>query len=160
MMLTKKSTQKDTDAAHALNAALRFLTSREYSKYELYTKLCVRYSAEAAKEAIRKCIENGWQSEERYTAMLFEHFVNRGYGPSRFILEARKKRIGAEYYEELLSAQDWTACAYSYLKRKLKLEASPEYQERQKILSSLYRRGFSQEDCIAALELYLDELGF
>ena len=50
--------KKDEDPAHALNAALRLLTRREYSVLELYTKLCQRYTKEAVKDAVRKCIDN------------------------------------------------------------------------------------------------------
>ena len=85
--------KKDEDPAHALNAALRLLTRREYSILELYTKLYQRYTKEAVKDAIKKCIDNNWQSEERYMEMLFNHLKNQCYGPRKVVMEATKKGV-------------------------------------------------------------------
>lgn len=48
--------KKDEDPAHALNAALRLLTRREYSILELYTKLSQKYTKEAVKDALKNVL--------------------------------------------------------------------------------------------------------
>ncbi|MDD5868667.1 MAG: regulatory protein RecX, partial [Succinatimonas sp.] len=95
-MFNKTIKAKDDDVAHAVNAALRILTRREHSILELYKKLILKFTDKASKEAIKKCIENNWQSQERYMQMLFEHLVNQCYGPRKIALEASKKGVKAQ----------------------------------------------------------------
>ena len=51
MFVRKQVKQKSDDVAKAYNAALRYLTRREYSKVELYNKLKLYYTDSASKEA-------------------------------------------------------------------------------------------------------------
>ena len=92
--------KKDEDPAHALNAALRLLTRREYSILELYTKLYQRYTKEAVKDAIKKCIDNNWQSEERYMDMHFNQLKNHCYGSRKQVMETTKKGMKAKLYQQ------------------------------------------------------------
>lgn len=150
-----KKKVKESDAALATNAALRFLSRREYSKLELYQKLCLRYTSEAAKAAVKKCVENDWLSEKRYIEMLHRHIISQCYGPLRFIMEAKKKGISASEYEDLLRDTDWTAVAVAFLSKKLSDIENLPFEEKQKYLAALARRGFSNSTCISAMEEYL-----
>ncbi|MGN0902392.1 MAG: regulatory protein RecX [Succinivibrio sp.] len=149
--------KKDSDAAHALDAALRLLTRREYSKLELLQKLLLRYERDAAISAVKKCIENKWQSESRYSEMLFTHLKNLFYGPSRIYLEFSKKGVKPEYFRELLEECDFLEVACRYLEKKADREKCSDFSYRQKILSSLARRGFSNSLCLEALKQFLTE---
>lgn len=157
MLNRVKVKEKDNDVAHAINAALRILTRREYSKVELYKKLLLRYTTQAAKDAVHKCIENNWQSEERYTLMLFNHVVNQCYGPRKFILECSKKGVNQEYYQGFIEQTDWQEIAFKYLQKKLSKEIEYTFEEKQKILASLARRGFSNSTCINALNIFFSQ---
>ncbi|MGN1281066.1 MAG: regulatory protein RecX [Succinivibrio sp.] len=154
-MLNTKVKHKDNDAKHALDAALRLLTRREYSKQELYSKLLLRFEKEAATEAVKKCIENNWQSESRYSQMLMEHLVNQCYGQNRVYLEFSKKGVKPEYYRALLEEYDFLEIAVRFLRKKADREKCSDYSYRQKILSSLARRGFPNSLCVEALRAYL-----
>lgn len=146
--------KKDEDPAHALNAALRLLTRREYSILELYTKLAQRYTKEAAKNAIRKCIENNWQSEARYMEMLFNHLKNLYYGPRKVVQEASKKGVKAEYYQQYLDDTDWIEVALNFLNKKIPSGSELTFENKQKYLASLARRGFTTSDCLEAMQRY------
>ncbi len=150
-----KKKVKESDAALATNAALRFLSRREYSKLELYQKLCLRYTSEAAKSAVKKCVENDWLSESRYIEMLHRHIISQCYGPLRFIMEAKKKGISASLYEDLLRDTDWTSVAVAFLSKKISDVDNLTYEDKQKYLAALARRGFSNSVCISAMEEYL-----
>ena len=113
-----KKKVKESDAALATNAALRFLSRREYSKLELYQKLCLRYTTDAAKAAVKKCVENDWLSESRYIEMLHRHIISQCYGPLRFVMEAKKKGINSSLYDEFLRDTDWTSVAVAFLSKK------------------------------------------
>ncbi len=151
---TKK--EKSSDAALAMDAALRFLSRREYSKLELYSKLSARYTPDASKKTIEQCVEKGWLSEERYTEMLHRHIVNQCYGPMKFILEAKKKGITSSLYSEYLENTDWKTVAINYLNKKISKDDHLTYEEKQKILASLARRGFSNSICIRAFEEFFN----
>lgn len=147
---------KDDDVAHALNAALRCLTRREYSRIELIKKLNLRYTKNATDAAVKKCVENKWQSDERYAQMLFNHIVNQCYGPRKLMLEASKKGLSQSYYQEYLEETDWTEIAVKFLKKRLEVREYT-FEEQQKILASVARRGFSNSSCISALQRFLSE---
>ncbi len=146
---------KESDAALALNAALRYLSRREYTKLELYKKLYLRYTSEAAKCAVKKCVENGWLSEERYVEMLHRHIINQHYGPRKFVLEAQKKGLKSNLYADLIDNTDWTEVAVAFLTKKIPDKNSLTFESKQKILAALARRGFTNSTCIEALEEYL-----
>ena len=92
-----KKIAKSEDAALALNAALRLLTRREYSLYELKVKLLPRFTHDAVNTALTKCINEGWQSEKRCAQMLLRHCVFSYYGPLKLSLLARQKHIDLCY---------------------------------------------------------------
>ena len=154
MLAKGKTTSVNNDAGQALEAALRYLARREYSKTELKAKLRLKFTAEATDSALNKCLENNWLSDERYAQMLFEHMKHQYYGPLRFVMEAKRKGIGQELYQDLMEETDWCEVAASYLRKKFVRDAPISYQQKQKILASLYRRGFSNSDCIEAVESY------
>ena len=157
-MFNKTIKAKDDDVAHAVNAALRILTCREHSILELYKKLILKFTDKASKEAIKKCIENNWQSQERYMQMLFEHLVNQCYGPRKIALEASKKGVKAQYYQEMMDSTDFVEVAVKFLAQKIDPSVDLSFEDKQKILASLARRGFSNSMCMEALNTYLSNL--
>lgn len=150
-----KKKVKESDAALATNAALRFLSRREYSKLELYQKLCLRYTSDAAKAAVKKCVENDWLSESRYIEMLHRHIISQCYGPLRFVMEAKKKGINSSLYDEFLRDTDWNSVAVAFLSKKIPQKANLSFEDKQKYLAALARRGFSNSLCVNAMEEYL-----
>lgn len=142
------------DAAQALNAALRALTSREHSYKELQQKLLRRFTKDAVEQALTKCVEEGWQSDERYADMLLRHMQFSGFGPLKFKFEAVKKGLSSELIASFIEQGDWRQIACDYVMRRFGDE--PDISElsrerRQKILALLSRRGFSGSDCLYAL---------
>lgn len=155
-MFVRQVKAKSDDAAAAVNAALRILTRREYSKLELYTKLSEKFTPEAAKAALKKCIENNWQSEERYAKMLFNHLKSSLYGPLKIAMQMSVKGVRAEYYQADIDETDWAEIGCQYLKKKSCANHKElSYEQKQKLLASLSRRGFSNSQCLDAMKLAL-----
>ncbi|MDY4992460.1 MAG: regulatory protein RecX [Succinivibrio sp.] len=154
MFVRKQVKQKSDDVAKAYNAALRYLTRREYSKVELYNKLKLYYTDSASKEALKKCLEYHYQSDERYAQALSHHLISQGYGPRKLMVEACKKGLNKSYYQEVLDDTDWVQIAALYLKKKLKGTDEITFEQKQKILASLARRGFSNSQCLEAFDRY------
>lgn len=144
----------------ALNAALRLLTRREYSLWELRQKLLKRYSQESVEAALKRCVEEGWQSEARTAEMLLRHVLFEGYGPKKLLLELQKRRLDRSLLDSL-DKPDWAGAAQGALRRRYgsKAAALSDSAERQKALAYLFRRGFVSSQCVAALTAFREELG-
>lgn len=152
----KQKTVISNDAAQALNAALRLLTRREYSLYELNAKLSPRFTTEAIKTALEKCINEGWQSEKRCAEMLLRHCSLSHYGPLKLRLLAQQKGIDSNLIESVANEEqiDWEQLAYETLRKKFSSSDLSDYAKKQKALGFLYRRGFTPPQCVRALKLF------
>ena len=152
----KKKVEKSEDAAQALNAALRLLTRREYSLYELKVKLLPRFTANAVNAALRKCINEGWQSEKRCAQMLLRHCLLSYYGPMKLTLLAKQKHIDLCLVEQAVEDEetDWEQTALTALHKKYSPGDLADHAAKQKALSFLYRRGFTTSQCVGALKLF------
>lgn len=148
------------DVSAALNAALRLLTRREYSLWELKRRLAGRYTPAAVEAATERCVAEGWQSEARTAEMLLRHMLFEGYGPKKLYLEMQKRRLDRALLATL-DTPDWEGCATEALRRRYGsgAERLQERAERQKALAFLYRRGFGSEQCLTALRTLLEEVG-
>lgn len=139
------------DYKKALNYALRLLSAREYSRYELYTKLTKKFSAELSKAALKACDDYGYVSDKRCMQMLINHMYSAHYGQKRLFLEAAKRRLDKNLVYDMSQDVEWLNIALDLLHKKYKILPEEAF-ERQKILAFLYRRGFSAPVCYQALE--------
>lgn len=144
----------------ALNAALRLLTRREYSLWELRQKLLKRYPDLAVEEALARCVAEGWQSEARTAEMLLRHVLFEGYGPKKLLLELQKRRLDRALLDTL-DRPDWVGAAQDALRRRYggKDAKLGDSAARQKALAYLFRRGFAGSQCVAALTAFMEGLG-
>ena len=151
MGFKKKAPIEDTKGAYAY--ALRLLTMREHSKYELYVKLIKKYDSQISKEIVHRCVNEGILSETRCVQMLCLHMKNCGYGPQRLKIEMLKRHLNYELLENVDEEIDWDEQAFLVLKKRLKTKPIDNL-EIKKVLSMLYRRGFSSSSCICALRRF------
>ena len=115
----------------ALNYALRLLSAREYSRYELITKLLQKYPQDLAHQALAYCDEYGYVSDERCAQMLINHMYSAHYGPMRLNLEAAKRKIPTSIIEPLVAKVDWLKIALELLYKKY-AQIPSDLKERQK----------------------------
>ncbi len=150
---SSRTAAPSSDVSAALNAALRLLTAREYSKGELQDKLLRRYTKEAAAAAVAQCAEQGWQSDVRTAQMLIRHCELNGYGPQKLKYEALRRQVPLDLVIEQSADTAWTDIALEVLKRRCPDPSSLDRPAAQKLLALLSRRGFLSGQCIKALEL-------
>lgn len=153
-MIYKKKPISD-DKSAAFNAALRLLTRREYSVKELLAKLYIRYSKEASHDALKRCQELNYQSDERYADMIVRHYAQSHYGPMKIYFVASQKGVGKDILEPYMSEINWQNGAIDALKKKY-AEKNLAYEERLKALNFLQRRGFLKDQCVSALNEYIN----
>ncbi len=135
----------------AVNFMVGLLSKREFSAKELREKTLKRYTEIATDEALLICQQRGYQSEQRYAEMLVRHMEFALYGPMKLQFEARRKGVDLELVREASAEVNWEELAYDALVKKYG-EQELEYEQRQKALAFLARRGFAAGTCIKAME--------
>jgi len=149
---TKPATSKNTSSKSALNTALRILTRRDHSRYELVRKLKQRgFSKEDIDDAVSACENLDYINDERTAKIYIRQLKRKGYGKKRIQLELNKKSLkGARIQhilDESVSAIDEQEGAERILKKNMKRfeREKDALKRRDKIYRFLHARGFSRE---------------
>lgn len=153
--------QPETDDAYrkALNSALRILSRRDHSVWELRRKLEAKgVPAGAIQRVVAECLRLGYLDDERAACALINRFKHKGCGIRRVRFEMRQRGLSGEAFHRLLqsrfSPEEELCLARRTLGQKLKTLAPAEEGLAQK--SRLYRfllgRGFSELSIRTALD--------
>lgn len=148
----KKAVSKQSEETRAFNYVVQLLVRREYSQSELRKKMQGKYAAEIIDSVLQRCIEYGYQSDERHAQMLVNHMQFSGYGPQKLYMEARNKGANLDEVKRLAAEVDWSEVAYETIVRKFTAQQVSDYQTRNKALAFLARRGFDASCCYSALQ--------
>jgi len=147
----KPETQIDPHHNKALNTALRILTPRDHSKYELVQKLKQRgFSREVIDDAISSCERFDYINDERTAQVYIRQLKRKGYGKKRIRLELNKKGLKGTRLQSILdqsvSETDEQEGAERILKKNIKRfeREKDAIKRRDKIYRFLHARGFSQ----------------
>ena len=135
----------------ALNTALRILTPRDHSKYELVQKLKQRgFSREVIDAAISSCERFDYINDERTARLYIRQLKRKGYGLKRIRLELNKKGLRGRRIQGILnesvSEKDEREGADRLVKKNIKRfkrEKDP-VKRRDKIYRFLHARGFAE----------------
>jgi regulatory protein len=103
------------------NSALNILARREHSQAELLTKLTRKYPEQESEiqGVLQRLVDNGLQSDERYSEMWLRSQIAKGRGPIRIRLEARQKGVEALISSLIDSTEhDWFEAASDIARRK------------------------------------------
>ena len=136
----------------AMNSALRILTGRDHSKYELTRKLKQRgFKPEDIEKAVSECIRLDYINDERTARIYIGQLIRKGYGRKRVDHEMNKKGLKGERIQNIISESvsgaDELDGAERILKKNIRrFERETDLKKRRnKIYRFLYTRGFSQE---------------
>ena len=136
----------------ALNSALRILTGRDHSKYELTRKLKQRgFKLKDIEKAVLECIRLDYINDERTARIYIRQLIRKGYGLQRIGYELDKKGLVGErirdIFSESVSDADELEGAERILKKNFnRFERETDLKKRRnKIYRFLYGRGFSQD---------------
>lgn len=130
----------------AYDSALAFLARREHSLAELRQKLSQKgFSQHDIHDALNRCIEKGYQSEQRFAEAYARHRQGMGYGPRYIQLALRQKGVQADDIAKALDGLDvdWQEVLQSLWQRKFQTPVNLTEQRKQ--MQFLARRGFSPE---------------
>ena len=140
------------DYQKALNTALRILTGRDHSKYELTRKLKQRgFKLEEIERAVSDCVRFDYINDERTSRVYINQMIRKGHGVNRIQHEMKKKGLRGQNIQKILSEivsdVDEREGAERILKKNFKrFERETDLKKRRdKIYRFLYARGFSQD---------------
>lgn len=93
--------------AEIRSRALKLLTTREHSRYELWRKLHLRgYAAEAVNAVLDALAADGLLSEERLIAAYVAERLDKGFGPLRIRSELQAKGLSGAAIDPHLELDD------------------------------------------------------
>jgi len=140
------------DYKKTFNSALRILTGRDHSKYELIQKLEQRgFTAHDIEKAVSECERFDYINDERTSRVYIRQLILKGYGEKRIRYEMNKKGLVGERIQNILSETvakiDELDGAERILEKNIKrFEREGDLKKRRdKIYRFLNARGFSQD---------------
>lgn len=140
----------------AFECALKLLTRREHSVWELRNKLKQKgYSSSELHDAIVECQRLAYQSDERFTAQVCRARINQGYGPIRIQQELSAKGIEEALIEQILEQEtevSWIERAQIVLRKKIVSYVSLSWEDQQKLKRFLLYRGFPASIIVRVFE--------
>ena len=149
------------DYQKAFNSALRILTGRDHSKYELIQKLKQRgFTPEDIEKAVSECKRFDYINDERTSRVYIRQLILKGYGAKRIRYEMNKKGLTGERIQNILSETlaeiDELDGAERILKKNVKrFERERDLKKRRdKIYRFLHARGFSQDTIRKLIKKY------
>lgn len=143
-----------TDPIEARKKAMNYLARREHGLSELTRKLTTfGFNADVAQDAVAQLVDDGLQSDERFTEAFVRSRINQGKGPARIRADLREKGIGDAVISVGLqeAEQDWYELALSVRLRKFGADAPGDYKEKARQIRFLQSRGFEQDHIQAAV---------
>jgi regulatory protein len=144
--ITPPALPESADAAE--DAALRILRGAGQSGTSLQRKLERRgFAAEAASEAVRRCIDTGYVNDAAMAASVAARHRRAGHGRARVAADLRSKGVAPELITEALDGQSDTEEASALAVAQQLWERAPaDSRDRRalmRIAGALQRRGFS-----------------
>jgi regulatory protein len=136
-----------------MQRALGLLVRREHSRKELTRKLAARgVEPDAARAAIDKLHDAGWQDDTRFADNLVRSRASTGYGPIRIRAELATHGLSRDAIAAALERfdGDWSENARELIRRRFGALPTNDRLACHKAAELLLRRGFGGEHVRAA----------
>ena len=130
----------------AKSVAVRLLSRREHSAFEIRDKLAKReFDDSEITQAVAELIQGDWLSDERFTEAYVRMRQLKGFGPIRISIELNERGVKESIVEMYLHAHDdvWFQSLKQQYKKKYKNKAIKDYSDKAKRIRFLQYRGFS-----------------
>jgi regulatory protein len=127
-------------------AAMNLLARREYSAQELRQKLSQKSSDQVAiNHVIQRLIEDGLQSDERFTEAFTKMRLGQGKGSAVVGFELKQKGISPQLIGVYVQSSDsqWQESLSQLIHRRFAGQIADEPREKAKQLRFLQSRGFT-----------------
>jgi len=137
-----------SDTTEARKKAMDYLARREHGLTELTRKLTTfGFDADVAHDAVAQLVDDGLQSDERFTEAFVRSRINQGKGPARIRADLQEKGINdgviAAGLEE--AEQNWYDLAIEVRHKKFGVQTPGDFKEKARQMRFLQSRGFEQD---------------
>ncbi len=129
----------------AKSVAVRLLSRREHSAFEIRDKLHKRDFDEAEiEQAIIELQQGGWLSDERFAEAYIRMRQMKGFGPIRIAMELNERGVKESIVDDYLQADDeaWQQGLEQQYLKKYKNKLIADYNDKAKRIRFLQYRGF------------------
>lgn len=144
------------DSSDAYGVALRFLERKPRSSHEIHLRLLSRgFRDEEIQETLERLSEYGFIDDRLFALKYAEEILSKGYGTVKIRRKLVEKGIDRDLIEEIVESfsDSEKVRAKEVLKTAiLKREFGSDRQSRDRMLTYLVRRGFSDESAICAVD--------
>ncbi len=133
----------------AKSTAVRLLSRREHSAFEIRDKLAKReFDGSEIEQAIVELIQGDWLSDERFAEAYIRMRQLKGFGPIRISIELNERGVKESIVETYLHAGEtsWSQTLVEQYKKKYKNKAIEDYSDKAKRIRFLQYRGFSLDN--------------
>ena len=133
----------------AKSVAVRLLSRREHSAFEIRDKLAKReFDSSEIEQAIVELIQGDWLSDERFAEAYIRMRQLKGFGPIRISIELNERGVKESIVETYLHAGEtsWSQTLVEQYKKKYKNKAIEDYSDKAKRIRFLQYRGFSLDN--------------
>ncbi len=148
------------DAREVRARAIRFLSRRDYCRYEMLEKLVSKGAGrEAAETVVDELSDSGLISEERFARELIRVRVRQGYGPVRIERELTHRGVADHLAAQCLQESEicWREQLERVIERKYRDSPVSGFNEWAKRANFLRGRGFTAEQIDESLGRYRSE---
>lgn len=129
----------------AKSVAVRLLSRREHSAFEIRDKLAKReFDDGEITQAIAELIEGGWLSDERFAEAYIRMRQLKGFGPIRISIELNERGVDESIVDAYLDTNDdiWLQSLKEQYQKKYKSKEIEDYNDKAKRIRFLQYRGF------------------
>jgi regulatory protein len=147
----KRSKTLNEEKADPWPAALRILTRRDYSRFELQKRLADKgFDTEKIDATIRRCLELGYLDDARYAKNRATSLMRQGRAVgNRILVDLKQRGVSAETAHRALD-EARKECSEDQLLATLLEKRFPDFnynsapaKERRRVVHFLQRRGFA-----------------
>jgi regulatory protein len=133
-------------ALSAKSVAVRLLSRREHSAFEIRDKLAKRdFESSEIEQAITELQQGGWLSDERYAEAYIRMRQQKGFGPIRISIELNERGVKESIIDSYLHSRDdsWLHTLQQQYQKKYKNKVIEDYNDKAKRIRFLQYRGFA-----------------
>jgi len=146
--------ERFSSPVEARKKAMDYLARREHGRVELRKKLTkFGFDADISDDAIEGLINDGLQSDQRFTEAFIQSRINQGKGPTRIRADLSQRGVSDSVIEDSLheAEQDWQALARDVRVRKFGTQLPKDFKEKARQMRFLQYRGFEPDHIQSAV---------
>ncbi len=150
------SLKEEGDSSMAFDSAMRMLSLRAHSEFELRHKLKMKFPEGAVDSAVEKLLSLGLLNDEKFACLLAEELYERkGFAPKRILLELKNRGIDGEFAQNAVNALDIEEkIGIIKVIEKSGINENSSKKEKDRVIRRLINMGYSFSDISKYIDIY------